>query len=638
MGLKKLRSAIVLVAAAALTAATVVPGTAEEAPPAGVGTSSGSGTVLDVALGGDALVLRLLGEDSSTSNLTDSARATEKVTPLHLASTLLPALGGTSQPTVETSTTDGEDTKASPAVDLGSLLGAGALPGLLGGTIDPVALRSLVDQNGALSEASGGFRGLSVLGGLLSTGTAAANLGSHALVTDAGAQRSLKIDHLDVLDLTALLDALGLSLGDLPLDAAVGLLDGLGLPLPGGLSPQALLTTVDGLLDQTADVRAKVAPLQAQVDALQVQLAPLTSQLSTANALVSSLTSQLTAQQSLLATCGPLSVLCAPIQALITSLTGQLDAAKASVASIDGLIDTLQAQIDGLLAQVDALLDTVRGALDQLLGLVDGIIDGLDGASLLSVDDLVVGLTTRADDTLATSTATVVGSVGDVKVGATSLGALDPGAALGAVTGLAGQITGTLGGLLGAIDPSLANLVDVDLLDQTTSLTEADGATKAVAAITGLRAKVTPPDLCSVLGRLGVQDTLGSVLQGLGEPLAALPGPVGDLLGGLGSTITCPGAAASSSGTVSAMAVGDLVVGALTQPLTIEALSLSGTSSYSPVVPASPQAPATPGAPASPAGPTPTLPRTGGEAQLALAALGLGLAGLGTRRLLARAR
>lgn len=619
MSPRQLRTALVLAASSALVLATAVPISAQQAPAPGVGSSSGSTSVLNVLLGSGALDLRVLGEDSDTTNDPDAEgpSALETVTPLSIASTLVPQLGSASQPTFTTSSTDGEDAKATPGVDLGSLVAGLPVPGLLDGTIDPVSLRSLVDANGAVSGATGGVRELSVLGGLLSTGTASADLGSGALLTDANALRGLELDRLEVLDLTALLDLLGISLADLPLDAAVGLLDGLGLPLPGGFTdPDALLGEIGGLLDESGPVRSQVASLQAQ-------LAPLTSQLSAATAQVTSLTDQLGAQQALLAAC-VVPALCAPIQTLVNTLTGQLAAATSSVTS-------LQSTIDGLLAQIDALLDTIDGLLDQLLGLLDGVLDGLDGAALLSVEDLVVGVTARADETLDTSVASVVGSVGAVKVGGLSLGGLDAGSALGQVTALTGQITDTLGGVLGTIDPSLAGLVDIDLLEQTSSVTEAGGVTEALAGITGLRATITPPDVCAVLGRLGAaQHTLGSVLGSLGEALPALPGPVGDVLGDLGSTVACPNAAAA--GTVGAAALVDGVASALTQPLTVEALSLTGAASYT--VPATPGVPV-PGAPNAPGG-APTLPRTGGDAPLAVLALALGAAGLGARRLLAR--
>jgi hypothetical protein len=631
VGPRTSRAVLVSAAAAALVVATVAPSAAQDAgdAPAGSGVSSGATSVLNLVLGSDALRLRLIGEDSLTSNdpASNGPLAVERVSPLQVTSTLLPALSAASQPSVESRSTSGTDSAATPGVDLGTLLGGTPVPGLLSGVIDPVALQSLVDAGGATSGARAAVHDLAVLGGLLQLDNVTANLGSGALVTDANAVRGLQLDSLQVLDLGALLDALGISLSDLPLDAAVGLLDQLGLPLPGGLgSPAEVLATIQGLLSQTGAVRVQVTALQGQVDGLEAQLAPLTSQLAAANAQVTSLSSQLAAQQALLAAC-VVPALCAPIQALVTSLTSQVATAQSAVNAIQDDIGDLNGLIDDLLDQVDALLAPVLGLIGQLTDLLDGILAGLDGASLLSVSDLVVGVTARADDTVATSVASIVGSVGDVRVGALSLGGLDLGATLGQVTALTDQVTGALGSVLATIDPSLAGLVDIDLLQQTTSITEADGVTTALAGITGLRATVTPPDICGLLDQLGAQETVGSLLDSVGALVPALPGPVGAVLGDLGSTVTCTAAAA---GSVSTAALVDGVASALTQPLTVEALSVYGTGSFA--VPFAPGSPSTPGSPTTPGG---SLPNTGGQAWLALAVV-LGAAGYGARRVLVR--
>lgn len=606
-----------------LAVAAAAPGVAAEVPSSGIGTSSGAASVLAAGIGTDALVLRLVGEDSQTSNDPDAGgpRATERVSSLSLTSALVPTLGSISAPALQTSSTSGEDTKSSPPVDLGSLVSGAPLPGIVGGTVDPIALRSAVDASGAVSSASGAVHGLRLLGGLLSAGTASASFGSTALVTDAGAVRGMQLDSLDVLDLSSLLSALGLSVSDLPIDVAVGLLDQLGLPLPGGLTPGALRSEIDGLLSQTSVVRGQVTALQGQIDTLQQQLAPLASQLTAATALVSSLTSQLAAQQALLDAC-VLPVLCSSLQAIVASLTSQLATATASVTSLNAAIDTVQAQIDGLVAQIQALLGVVGGAVDKLLGDVAGVVQGLEGASLLTVRDLVVGVTARADDRLSSSVASVVGSVGTVQVGGTSLGGVDVGATSAQLAALSTQATSAIGALLGTIDPGLAGLVQVSLLDRATSLDDKDGVITASAAITGLRAAIAPPDVCAVLGRLGaVQDTLGTVLAGLGDAAAPLRGPVGDLLSTLGSTVACNVAQGSLGSTT---LVGGVAT-ALTQPATVEALSLAGSGAYALLGSSTPGS-GTPG----------TLPRTGGDAHLALIALSVAVLGVGGRWLLRR--
>lgn len=617
------RVAALLTGMLALAVAAAAPGIAAEVPTPGIGSSSGVASVLAAGIGADALVLRLIGEDSQTSNDPGAGgpRALERVSPLSLTSTLVPTLGSISQPALQTSSTSGEDTTSSQAVSLGSLVSGAPLPGIVGGTIDPIALRSAVDPSGAVSSATGAVHGLSLLGGLLSTGTASVSLGSTALVTHAGAVRGMQLDRLDALDLSSLLSAMGISLSDLPIDVAVGLLDRLGLPLPGGLTPGALLSEIDALLAETSVVRSQVTALQGQIDTLQGQLALLVSQLSTATALVSTLTSQLAVQQALLDAC-VLPILCDPLQTIVASLTSQLATASSSVTSLEASIDAVQAQIDGLVAQIQVLLDTIGGALDLLLGHVNAVLDGLGGASLLSLRDLVVGVTARADDTLGSSVASVVGSVGDVQVGGVSLGGLDVGATTAQLTALSALVTSALGELLGTIDAGLAGLVRLSLLDRVTSLDETDGVTTASAAITALRAAIAPPDVCAVLGRLGaVQETLGTVLVGLGDAAAPLRGPVGDLLGTLGSTVSCN----LAQGVLASTTLVNGVATVLTQPATVEALSLAGSGTYMLLGSSTPGA-GTPG----------SLPATGGDTHLTLLALSVAVLGLGGRWLLRR--
>jgi len=624
MAARRLRSIVVLAASASLAVAAV-PGIAQgAATPAGTGTSQGATSVLQLALGTDGLTLRLVGEDSRTSN--DPAAggpiARESISPLQLSSTLLPALSALSLPSVETSSSSGEDGDATDPVDLGALVAGAPVPGLLSGTIGSVALRSAVDATGATSTARGTVEDLSVLGGLVRLADASADLGSAALVTDAGALRGLQLDGLEVVTLGALLDLLGISLADLPIDAAIGLLEQLGLPIPGGVSADALLATVTDLLSDTSAVRAQVSTLQGQIDTLQGEIDTLEGELATATASVTSLTSELSAAEALLAGCGGVPLVCDPLQAEVDALTAELTAAQALVTSLNDEIDDLQGQIDTLLDQIDALLATVQAAVDELLTLIDGVLDGLGAAPLLSVEDLVVGVTAKADDTVASSVASIVGSVGDVKLGTVSLGGLDLGALLSQVAALSDQVTSTLGSVLSTIDPALAGVVDIDLLDQTTSVTESGGVTNAIAAITGLRATVTPPDVCAILDRLAPQGTLSSILTSLGGVLPAIPGEVGTVLADLGSTVTC----SVVTGDLAAAALPAGVLGAITQPVRVEALSVSGSGSFS--VAGSSTTPGTPGAP--------SLPATGSDARFAVLALALGLAGYGTRRLIAR--
>ena len=98
----------------------------------------------------------------------------------------------------------------------------------------------------------------------------------------------------------------------------------------------------------------------------------------------------------------------------------------------------------------------VRRARARALGLLDGV-------SLLKVDGIEIGTTTKATDTVAGSVADIVAKIGAIKVGGLALPGLDLGATLAQVNGVLDTVNGTLGSVLGAISPDLANLVKVNL-------------------------------------------------------------------------------------------------------------------------------------------------------------------------------
>jgi hypothetical protein len=558
-------------------AATSLP--AAEAATPGVGTSSGGAEVLHVAIGGGALDLRLLGESSSTTNETAPGAASERLTPLTLSSTLLPALGSLSLPVLEVASSGAEQSQATPAVDLGALAGGAGLPAVLGGTIDPASVRAVVDAaTGSVASAAGGVTDLSVLGGVLRVGNVDGLLGSDADPAAATALRGLSIDRIDVLDLGAVLELLGLSALDLPLDVAADLLASLGLPLPGGaLSPDALVATVEGLVADAGNVPAQVQALTAQVDALTDQVASLEAQLAP-------LLAQAGCNVLNLLPIPGLGLTCAQVQSTISSLQSQ--------------ISTVNSQIDALEAQIAALVDQVLALLQPVFDIVDGLVDGIEAAPLVVIEDLAVGVTAQAVETVAGSSANVLASVGAVRIGNLALPGVDLLGTIDQLAAVGDQLTGAVGDVLATIDPALGGLVDIGLFERTTSVREEGGRSVAEGLLSGLRLSVTPPDLCGLLGRLGASDTLGGLLGDLGQQLPALPLPTADLLGDLGSIVTCT---PTTGATVGAQLVGG-VAPALTQPLTAQVLTVSGRGAFA----------ATPTqVPTTTPGSQPVLPRTG---------------------------
>ena len=640
MGMNQVRT---VVAAAGVGCLLLVGVPSSEAATAGVGSSGGGTEALHIEIGDGALDLHLLNELSSTNNdaLVATPEALERLAPLSVASSLLPALSSLSVPAVESRSTGAENTVDAPTIDLGSL--GGPVPGLLDGTIS-ATLRSLVDADGALAALTGAADGVSVLGGVLRLGSLDANLGSLAATEQSGGDRSLSLDSVEVLDLAAVLQLLGIDVTDLPLDVVAGLLDALGVALPFDLSPSALVGQINTMLDdaqaQAGNVFAQVATLQAQLDAARNSIPGLTTAVTQAQAAADAQTpalqSQLDGLQGQLdgLVCAVVPQLCADLNAQIATVTDQITALTTAVTSAEDALAAANALINQLVDQIQGLLSGLADLVDPILDLVAPLLDDLLSTTLLTVNDLNVGVVAQARDSVANSVADVTGSIGSISIGDVTVPGLDALGTVDQVVALSDQITGALGGILAIIDPSLANLVDIDVLDRSTSIVANGAATEALASLTGLRVTITPPDLCGLLTRLGatpVTETLGGLLDSLGGVIPPLP-VVGNVLGDLGSVLNCNAAATAAGARVGADLVGGLA-NALTQPLTVEALTVGSQGAFTPAAAQVPTTTTTPGGPTTTTpGPTTTvvpgtggpLPRTGGG-ELLVGAAGLGL-------------
>jgi hypothetical protein len=207
-------------ATAGLLAIGPLSGFASAATASGVGTATVSSSVLSVQLGtnGDLLSIRVLGDDGSAT--TDPAKGTpvssETLSPLTISSKTVPALN-VSVPSVATTSTGTEDKKSVTP----------ALPNIpaFSGDLSAV-LSSIVDATGARSGLQAGLANVSVAGGLLSLPSAVAGASSSSVKTDATGSRNVEIPSIEVLNLAAVLDALGLSLPELPIQDLLDLLAG----------------------------------------------------------------------------------------------------------------------------------------------------------------------------------------------------------------------------------------------------------------------------------------------------------------------------------------------------------------------------------------------------------------------------
>ena len=451
-------------------AQTVTPGTA---------VATATSTVLGVELGTDGalLGLRLLGDDSRAANTPGATEAA--LSPLTVTSSLVPGVA-LSAPVVATSSTGAADSEqVAPALPATPAVGA-ALTGVLTSVVDDLGARSTIDAS---------VTNLALAGGLLSAPSVATRLGTDAGTTAAEASRTVSAPEVVVLDLGAVLDGLGRSLTDLPVADLIELLGALGLTLPAGLESL-----------NAAGVQGAVTQLNAAIDSVQA--------LGT-GALNSTVCSQVDGVLGSIPL-PPLPVV--PVVPVLPVVPGD------PVVPVPTPPTTLSCT--DVTATVSSVLDQLQ---DRLSALLAQLLSVLDGAALLTIRDINVGLVTQAAETVGKSFADVTGRVGSVEVGATvlpTLSGLDLVAGVDAINALATTVETAVGGVLATVDPSLAGIVAVDLLEITKGV-RIDGAdTVAEAAVVALRATITPPT--GVLSAAADVTTVGSEITALGGTVPAM--------------------------------------------------------------------------------------------------------------------
>ena len=464
----------------------------------GVGTSKVSTTVVGVQLGADGslLNLRLLGDDASSTIDTKVSAPTafSRLTPLTVASNVAALAGplatlSSAVPAAESRTPGGQPSVAIPGLDLATVVPptAGG-PALATGALLPGTLTSALDDAGARSGLSAQLAKLALAGGLVSAQSAASNVTTAASSTVANATRSVKVDAVSVLDLGALLNALGIDLAKLPVPTVGGLLDQLGGAVPGLPTGQAKATL--------AALSSSITDVQGAID-------------NGAN-----------------------------------QVTTQLNSALSTVLTPVGLT----AQVPPVNTPIDTALNSVKALL---AGDLAGALAFLNDASLLKLDGAEIAVTSKAADTLANSAADITASLGGVEVGGIKLfGGLDLGAALTQINSDVNMVNQKLHDVLGTISPDLANLVSVSVLDQTKSVAADGGYNRARAGITALTAnldlsKLTAPLAQIVAAANPATGTIAAQLQSLGGTVPALD----PAMATLNTALSDPGGALAAAGT-----------------------------------------------------------------------------------------
>ncbi len=510
---------IVRIVSAAAALALLAAGTGlapANAQQSGVGTSLAGTTVLSIDLGGGSLLSLDVLADEGRSTI-DSAvadpSAYSRLQLLALNSEVAPAINVLDDniPVLESSSPGGEPVVESAALDLSVPPASVAGAGsVASGSITPAKLTSSLADGTATSALLAEIADLNVAGGLAVVDAVGSNLSTSASPTASDATRSAAIGAVTVLDLGAVLQGLGIDLASLPIDTVLALVDELGLPV-----------SVSDTLPEGSTLADYVNGLRNTIDLINEE----------------------------------------------TDLTQ----------TVDGLLTEINGLLDPTGIEAPSAGETLEDTLDEmetlLVDVVEEIALVLDSAPLLALDGVEVGVKTSAAGTLDATTATVTGAIGGVRVGAIAFDGVDLLGATQAVTDLVTSLEAQLSSVLGLVDPGLANLVDVSLLEQETSVTASDGYNRARAGITGVSATITPPaNLAEIVATLtSTTEPLSSVIDT--TPLSAA-------MNELETTL-------------------NLGVAALSQPSTVRAVEVLSASDFRAV---------TTGAPA----PVDELPRTGG--------------------------
>jgi hypothetical protein len=503
-----------------LLGATAAAGGTASAATNGVGTTKATTTAVNISLGSDGSLLnvRVLGDDgsanidpkqgapSSASSALSPLTSTSSVSALNL-----------SLPKVSVASTGAADSKSVPSISL-------ATP-LTTGSIAPLSLSAVVDAaQGAASGLNSSLSNITAVAGLLSVPSATSSLGTAATPGDSDGLRGLSVPSIQVLNLGAVLQGLGVNSATLQLGQVGNVLNTLGVTVPNGSAP-----ALSG-----------------------------TSLVSTVNGLSGVLTTGLPTGIQGLPAATLISTLPAPLQTLIGSLIP--GGIPVGATTVGDLVTSLNGQINSLL---------------------NGALSGITNAPLLQVKDLVVGITTKASDTVANSVADIKASLGSVQVGNLTVPGVD-------VASILGNAQSTINTVL--TQAGLGNLITVKALDQSKSVGATGGYVNALANLTGVHVAINP--LSSLAGgttAAAATDTIGSLytLAGGGTP-PALSSAMATLNGVLATT----GA------------------GALAQGATVDVLSVGSASTFTP---------SSSSTPANPSAATPqngTLAVTGGPTQV----------------------
>lgn len=456
-----LRKIISSAAALTLLAAVSGAGPARAAEATGVGTASSSDTLLRVlANEGKLLEIRLLGTDGKSSNddKNGDPSAEGQLGALKVFSVTNPLSQQVNQSVQahEVRQPDGSATKSVGTTALCHPAAATPLPaGWIGcGTLDAGQLSATQAGSDVASKVQAGISNFSVLGGLASLPTASTLLGTQGSAASTQSSRVVDAAGITVLDLSSFLNSLGIPLVRLPAATVTALVDALKLQvgtLPAGQTVSSYLTS-----------------LQAAIAAL--------------NTLPVDGGGLLTGTVS-----GP-----------VAGLLGSIPVAGPIVAPI----------VVPVVGDATAAVTTLVTSLNTLVGdLLLKSLQALDGAALLKLQDVQVGVVAKAGATMDATTSTVTGRIGKVLVGGVDLGGVDVLGGSSPVTTLTSAVNSQLGKVLATINAGLGTTLTVKLLDKVSTAGQDGSYNKAVGSITAAEVGIVAP-----VGLTGFIATLPAVV------------------------------------------------------------------------------------------------------------------------------
>ena len=467
--MRRLKKIGVSAAVVALATAAVTTGTASAAS-SGNGSSQASTSLVTLDLGqnGPLLNLVVVGDTglANTDPKVGTSSASSSLSPVTVSSSVS-QLNDISLPKVSVSSTGAPQTKSVPSTSLGTPLSSG--------TIAPLSLAAAVDAaQGATSGLTSKVSNLSVLGGVLTVPSIDSNMGAAAKPLDSDGLRGVQVPSIQVLNLAAVLQGLGITSPNMTVAQVGNTLSAIAATVPygsGTLNGQELIATVEGVTDTlTSAVPDGIAGLPGGTPVPGV-LPP----------------------------------------ELLAILNGLFPG---------GAIPPGVTNVTGL---TTALTDLRTNLLTDAL---DAIID----APLLSVTNLTAGLATKAADTVENSSASIAAGVGSVKIGnLPALPGVDLASTAAQVTTLVNTAQGQLNDVLNAA--GLGDLISVKVLDQSKNVASDKGYVSSQARLTGL--KVTIASLTAGGTSQAVTDTMGQLL-GAGNVPALSPAmaAVNSALGG----------------------------------------------------------------------------------------------------------